>query len=268
MVGSMSVERVRGWLFTVGVTAASRVLLLRDRLQRVVDGLRRPLVSKRFLIESGGRRLDAVWVPGKAAKPVVLLCHGIGETVDHWRGVQAYLEEHGIGSLVFDYSGYGKSSGRVCAAFCEQDLVAAYAEIRRRVGDAAQVFVLGFSLGSGIAGNGAGTLTPRPAGLILCEAFTSFREAACASGVPRWMCGMAPAIWDSVEAVRASGLQTLVVHSDADDLFPLEMGKRIAAADGAVMLEVSGYLHNELYLRPENAYWRGVVDWIERIVSE
>ena len=262
MVGSMSVERVRGWLFMAAVTAASRGLQLRDRLQRVVDGLRRPRVSERFLLKSGGRRLDAVWVPGEAAKPAVLLCHGIGETVDHWRGVQAYLEEHGIGSLVFDYSGYGKSSGHVCAAFCDEDLVTAYAEVRRRVGDAAPVFMLGFSLGSGIAAHGAAALRPRPAGLVLCEAFTSFREAACASGVPRWMWGMVPAIWDSVEAVRVSGLRTLVVHSDADELFPVEMGRQIAEAGGAEMVEVPGYGHSALYLRPEDGYWGPVVRWM------
>ena len=75
---------------------------------------------------------------------------------------------------------------------------------------------------------------------------------------------MAPAIWDSVDAVRAAGLPTLVAHSEGDRLFPVVMGRRIAEAGGAELLVVRGYGHDELYRRPEDGYWGGIVRWIRR----
>ena len=63
---------------------------------------------------SAANMLDAVFVEPAAIPPraSVLLCHGIGETVEQWFGVQQLLAANGVASLVFDYSGYGKSTGR------------------------------------------------------------------------------------------------------------------------------------------------------------
>ena len=151
---------MRGWVFLVGVTGASWLFRLRDWVLRVEQRTRRPVRAERVWVASGERRLDAVWVAPAAGGPVVLVCHGIGETVGLWGGVQAYLEDRGVGSLAFDYSGYGRSGGWVSAAHCEGDLIAAFAEVQRRAGAEARVFVLGFSLGSGVAAQVAARLEP------------------------------------------------------------------------------------------------------------
>lgn len=128
--------------------------MLRDRVLGVTRQLRKHDARQAFFISSGNRKLACVYVPGIEGGAAVLLCHGIGETVENWSAVQALFHDHGIGSLVFNYSGYGKSSGKIRAEHCDEDLVAAYTELRRRVELQTQVFVLGFSLGSGIAAQG------------------------------------------------------------------------------------------------------------------
>jgi len=178
----------RSKFFTGSISLVSCVLLARDAVLRVTERLRKDASQEEFFFASGGRRLSGVWVAGEDAAPVVLLCHGIGETVAHWSAVQAILRERGVGSMVFNYSGYGASSGRISAENCDADLVSAYAELHRRVGQDRPVFVLGFSLGSGIAASGAGGLSPAPAGLFLCEAFTTFREAGASRGISRVDC--------------------------------------------------------------------------------
>jgi alpha-beta hydrolase superfamily lysophospholipase len=195
---------------------------------------------------------------------VILLCHGIGETVEHWSAVQALLHELGVGSMVFNYSGYGRSSGVVRAEHCDEDFVAAYAELRRRVGPETRVFVLGFSLGSGIAASGVRELTPRPAGLIVCEAYTSFREAVCELGFPRWVALGFPDVWNTVAAAPLAGVPVLVVHSDADRLFPVAMARRIADACGerGELLVVNGWGHAEPYKRPTDKYWGPIAAWV------
>ena len=84
------------------------------------------------------------------ARAAVLLCHGIGETVEQWFGVQQLLAAHGVASLVFDYSGYGKSRGRVDWDQFELDTMAAFATLQK-LAPRMPHSVLGFSLGSGVA---------------------------------------------------------------------------------------------------------------------
>jgi hypothetical protein len=248
------------WMLTV----VSSGLMLRDRLLGVTRRLRKYPAREEFFVASGKRRLASVYVPGSERGPAVLLCHGIGETVEHWSAVQALFREHGIGSLVFNYSGYGKSSGQVRAEHCDEDLIAAYAELRQRVGPEALVFILGFSLGSGIAAHGAAALRPPVRGLFLCEAFDSFRGAACAAGVPRWLARTVPDVWVTVAAIERVQMPVWVVHSDGDRLFPLDMPRRITEACGSwgELIVVEGLEHNEPYLTAAETYWQPVMERI------
>ena len=144
----------------------------------------------------------------------------------------------------------------------DADFIAAYAELRRRVGDELPVFVLGYSMGSGIAAQGVSALHPAPAGLFLCEAFDSFHEAACAAGMPRWLVRKVPAAWDTVATIPQLKMPVSVFHSTGDKLFPLSMPQRIvAASNGAVELVIAeGLAHNEPILKAVEAYWAPLID--------
>jgi hypothetical protein len=78
----------------------------------------------------------------------------------------------------------------------------------------------------------ATALRPTIAGLFLCEAFDSFRGAACATRVPRWLTRIVPDVWVTVRAVERLCVPVWVVHSDGDRLFSLEMPLRIKQACG------------------------------------
>lgn len=260
----MNMERWKSRCLSWMLTAVSGGLILRDRLLRVTQRLRRHDAREEFFVPSGKRKLACAYLPCVEGGPTVLVCHGIGETVEHWSAVQALFHDHGIGSFVFNYSGYGKSSGRLCAEHCNEDLVSAHAELRRRVGSDAPVFVLGFSLGSGIAAQGAGGLRPPVRGLFLCEAFDSFREAACAVGVPRWLTRIVPDIWVTATTMAQVQMPVWVVHSDSDELFPLNMSERITKACGSwgELIVVEGLAHNEPFLTAAETYWRPVMERI------
>jgi pimeloyl-ACP methyl ester carboxylesterase len=252
-----------GWgqrLVSASIAVVSRSLLARDAVRGLTRGLRKDPSREEFFFAGGSRMLAGIYVAGEVDGPVILLCHGIGETVEHWSAVQAWLHDQGVGSLVFNYSGYGKSSGRICVENCDEDLLSGYAELRRRVGTEARVFVLGFSMGSGIASTGVRRLSPPPEGLFLCEAFTSFREAARAAWTPAWVVGRFADTWNTVEAVRGLRVPVCVVHSDGDRLFPMDMARRIADACGGELVVVSGLAHNEPYRKPTAAYWGPVVE--------
>ena len=240
------------------------MLLRRDRLNGTKKRMLRlfPFAEQRLAIESGSRRLSAVYVAAGGDTPAVLICHGIGELVEYWSGVQGLLKEMGVSSLVFNYSGYGESSGRISAANCEEDAVSAYGELAIR--GHRSIVLLGFSLGSAVSSAVASRIGID--GLVLCEGFSTLREAGTTIGFPRWMTRVVPDSWQTVRRASELEIPVLVVHSDEDDLFPVAMARRVADACGTrgELIVINGLSHNAPIFTPTPAYWRPIADWIKR----
>ena len=263
-------RRIHALLFTVSVTVISRTFELRDRLLGrigVPKAAASNLNARRCSIVSGRENLDAVFVaPVGPAHAGLLICHGIGEIVDHWPGVQQLLATRGIASLVFDYAGYGKSTGAVDWNQCEEDAVAAFGFLKQSVGEV-PLSILGFSMGSGIAAS----ILPRVDAerLILCSAFTSFRDAACALGMPRWLCGIVPPIWSSEASLRGCETRVLIMHCEQDRVFPARMASELGSwcGDRAEVIIVPHQKHNEPFYRPKWSYWEHVVARLVREVQ-
>lgn len=259
---------MRAGVLSFLLTAVSRLLLRSDRLSgrmgQVLSAF--SLDQERLIILSGGRRLSAVYVSAGEDTPVVLICHGIGELVEYWGKVQGLLRGMGISSLVFNYSGFGTSSGTVSAAHCEEDAMAAYKELVER--GCQSIVLLGFSLGSGIGCAVASRVDLD--GLVLCEGFSSFREAGSAMGFPRWLTRIVPNVWDTIHRVGELEIPVLIVHSDTDDLLPFSMAERVVEACGkrGQLIVINGLLHNAPIFAPTETYWRPIAEWVRQRSSE
>jgi pimeloyl-ACP methyl ester carboxylesterase len=252
--------------FSISISCISGFLIVRDRVFRWTKCGRGPEGiherASRHALVSGAHLLDAVFAePTRVpARTGVLLCHGIGETVEQWFGVQQLLAAHGVASLVFDYSGYGKSTGRPDWDQFELDAIAAFDALKERT-PGLPLSVLGFSLGSGVA---AAAIHRIPAKrLILCEAFTSFRSAACAGGIPRPLAALVPPIWHAQLALAACKLPVLIVHGEKDQLFPVAMARELAGwcEPRAEVVLVPDTTHNQPFRKP-HIYWGPIIDWI------
>ena len=255
---------MRQLIFDIAIHFTGRALLARDlalgRVKLKWDIGPSDLGFSRQRIPSGDKVLDAVLaVPVEGqAQASVLICHGIGETVQHWFQVQKLLAAGGVASLVFDYSGYGRSSGFFNAKQSERDAAAAF-QFLERPGRPMTVSLLGFSLGSGIA---AAILPSVPAnGLVLCAAFTSMRDAAHSVGVPRFLRAGVPAIWHAEDVLRTNEVPVLIVHGERDRLFPVTMASELCAWCGSLtqVIIVPELAHNEPFYRPTMAYWGPIV---------
>jgi alpha/beta superfamily hydrolase len=180
--------------------------------------------------------------------------------VEHWLGAQRMLADCGVASLVFDYSGYGRSSGRIRDGQCERDAIAAFRYLQQAV-PSLPVSLLGFSLGSGIA---AAVLSRVPAHrLALCAAFTSFRAACFHAGFPRSLAFLAPPIWDTQDVLRKCSIPALIVHGENDRLFPAQMARDLHAACGAPReLVVAKLGHDDPYYHPQKDYWDSIASFL------
>jgi pimeloyl-ACP methyl ester carboxylesterase len=254
------VSQRRHRVLTIGVTSISRILILRDRiLGRIARDERLEFSDTKIShhkIQSGSNLLDAVFVqPGSGpARASLLLCHGIGETVKHWLVVQQLLATHGIASLVFDYSGFGRSSGSFSANQSEHDTVSAFLHLQALTPQL-PISVLGLSLGSAIAAAAIHRVSAHR--LFLCGAFTSLRKGAVSIALPKYLQFLVPAIWDSEETLRTCPIPVVVVHGEKDRLFPVQMATDLVASRGAPseVLIVPDLSHNEPFHRPHLSYW-------------
>jgi alpha-beta hydrolase superfamily lysophospholipase len=257
-------ENVSRFAFTAVVTVVSRTLIFRDKLLRRLKPAKIDdcalQSSSIHRIASGKNILDAVFVApsGNSARAALLICHGIGETVDHWPRAQNLLASQGVASLVFDYAGYGKSTGRVDWKQCEDDAVAAFAFLKALLPDL-PLSVLGFSMGTGIAGAVMNRIAPQH--LILCSSFTSFQAAAHILGVPRILSSLVPPIWNTLDSIPHFSAPVLILHCEQDRVFPVQMATELASLSGAraKLIVVKNHKHNEPFYRPQLEYWDHVV---------
>lgn len=254
------------FVFTTALTITSRIVQVRDHLVGRIP-LKQPecpeVRTTRHSIPSGKNLLDAIHVEPAAdrANSALLICHGIGETAPQWFGVQRLLAQSGISSLVFDYSGYGRSTGRIDWLQCEQDAVSAF-EFLQRLTPAIPISLLGFSLGTGIASTILDRINPDR--LILCAGYSSFRKAARAVWIPPLLSPLVPPIWSAEEALRDCSLPILIAQGDRDRLFRKHMAHDlVACARGrADLLVLPARSHNYPVYHPQPSYWFPIADWI------
>lgn len=220
--------------------------------------------SQRLAFASGGRQLQASFVPvPEPAAPALAIFHGDEEDLSRWAAVQAHLHAAGIASFVFDYSGYGDSSGKPSVAHLREDARAAWQRFVADTPRTVRRLALGFSLGSGPLLEVAPSLQPAPAALVLVGGFASARDTAVALGyVPAWAAWALPDLWHNERAIGLVGLPVLIAHSRGDELIPFGDALRLCRAGGGPrrLLPLEGLTH-DAPMQPEAsaALWSAVL---------
>ncbi len=220
----------------------------------------------RVVIPRGSYHLDGVVTKISDRAPLVVIFHGSAESVSYWADVQALLYKAGISSYVFDYSGFGNSGGERKATVIAEDVRQAWRDAAIQFPYAQRRIALAYSLGSGFLVSEFPSLAPEPQGLALVASYSSAREAAVAFGtIPRWAAPILPDLWNTVENIGAVHVPLLVVHSDADQIFPLAMPRRVynAGNDPKAFVRVHGYKHEDGHIRPDGSFWAGVMTFAQ-----
>lgn len=226
------------------------------------------VVSRQFTFASGDRALHASWVaaPDPAA-PVLGVFHGDEECLADWAPVQALLHAAGISSFVFDYSGYGTSTGKPSVRHLHDDALAAYQQFCAVAPQATRRYVMGYSLGSGVLLDVLDGLQPQPAGVIIGAGFCSARAAAVATGlVPRWLAWALPNPWDNIARMRRLKLPVMLIHSRRDETIPFRQGEHLARATGGPsrLVVFDDLPHNAAIEAPfMKTFWAPVIAWLQ-----
>jgi fermentation-respiration switch protein FrsA (DUF1100 family) len=166
--------------------------------------------------------------PARDGKPTVLFFHGNGMVWPEGAWLMEPLAAQGYGVLLAEYRGYNDNPGRPSEQGLYRDARAALAWLERKGVPAAEVVLVGLSVGSGPAVQLA--TEARPRALVLVSPVASLPAAAAAT-YP-WL----PARWlvrdkyDNLAKLAGVEAPILVLHGEADELIPLAHAEALARA--------------------------------------
>jgi len=230
------------------LAAFQRQLVFPRQMMRSPDQPRSlPEEGEQWWLETPEGTVEAWYLDGDGRSeehpgPAVIFGHGNGEVIDHWPGLMRWYADRGIGVLLVEYRGYGRSAGNPSSDKITDDFVAFRERLTDRPEvDADRLIYHGRSLGGGAVCN----LARRhpPAALILQSTFTSLADLA-------WHHYMAPSFllqdeFDNLGYVSESDVPNLITHGRSDEIIPVDQARRLheAAAD-STFVELDGG-HND-----------------------
>lgn len=191
----------------------------------------------------GGHRVEAWFLPAHLAgpAPLVMNTHGNGELIDQWARRVTPLRDAGVGVLLVEYPGYGRSEGAPSEKSITTTMLAAYdwAAKDARV-DPRRIVAHGRSMGGGAAGQLA--RHRRLAALILESTFASLADMVRAHGLPDFLVTNR---FDTYSVLREFRGPVLIIHGASDDVIPFTHARRLAsAAPQARLVELQCH-HND-----------------------
>lgn len=216
-----------------------------------------------WLDTEDGERLHAWWVPHPQARAVLHFSHGNAGNISHRLDSLRLFHELGLSVLMYDYRGYGLSSGRPSEAGLILDAEAAWRWLLEEAAIAPEQIVLfGRSLGGAVA---AELASRQSAGALILEStFTSVPDIA--AEIYWWLPVrlLARLQFDARSAVARSRQPTLIVHSRDDEIVSFSHGQALfdAAPEPRAFLELRGS-HNTGFLVSGQVYRAGLAEFLD-----
>ena len=205
------------------------------------------------------------FVSGRPDRTLLIFC-GNGGNLTHRAPLLARMQrELGASLFIFDYQGYGRSSGAPSEAATYADARAALAYLRGRPDvDPRGIAYYGESLGSAVAVDLA--VDEPPLALVLNAPFTSIRDMAQVHyPLLRPLLPLVRTRYDSAARIGEVRVPVLVIHGADDRVVPPEQGRRLydAANEPKRLVIIPGAGHNDLAEVGGEAYWTAVRGMLE-----
>lgn len=219
------------------------------------------------LVTADGVALHGWLIPaGEPPRGTVLFFHGNAGNISHRLDSLRMFNRLGYRTLIFDYRGYGNSSGEPTEQGTYLDATAAWDYLTQtRNIPASSIVLFGESLGGAVAAWLARRHTP--AALVISSGFTSVPDLA-ADIYPympvRWL---ARFHYDTRAHVAATHVPVFIAHSPEDEIIPFRHGRALfsAAQQPKRFLELQGG-HNEGFIFVRESWIQALGDFLQAYV--
>jgi len=215
---------------------------------------------------SDGVQLNGWLVPGQPGAPVVLFCMGNAGNISHRLETLQLLHDLGVAVFIFNYRGYGLSSGNASETGTYSDISGAMELLHRRGWPANRTIVFGRSLGAAVGLEGA--LRYAPAGLIMEAAFTSIDAMGQYHypGLNLLLGWLIAAKYDNREKITGLASPLLLIHGKGDIVCPPHMAEElfVRAPRNKQLLWIPGADHNNGFIVGAEIYRNALRQVIEQ----
>lgn len=198
---------------------------------------------------SDGQTLNGWFTPAKGAEVTVLYCHGnAGNICDRLHKVQ-FFHELGMNFFIYDYRGYGLSSGTPSEKGLYKDAQAAYDYLLSRPDvDKDKIVIYGKSLGGPVAADLC--LNRKASALILEGSFASLAKRAQQLYPFLPMKLLVTQKYDTVAKVKNLRIPKLIAHGRQDEVISFNHGEILfeAAAEPKKFLPFKGGHNDDIYI--------------------
>ena len=215
-----------------------------------------------------GVDISAWYIPAEDARAFVLFCHGNAGNISHRLDSIKIFHSLGLGVLIIDYRGYGKSKGSpdeegtYCDAEAAWDYLVNVLHVKPE-----NIVLFGRSLGSAVAAEVA--LRKQAGALIMESGFASVPDLGKKFFPHLPFRLISRYHYESINKVGRIKLPKLFIHSTEDDIVPYEQGVRLfeTACEPKELLKIVGG-HNEGFLISGKIYVDGLHAFISRYLPD
>lgn len=220
------------------------------------------------LLTSDGERLAAWYIPAPPTTPnpwTLLNCHGNGGDIGDRVPPLRTLHDLGLNVLIFDYRGYGNSTGAPTEQGTYEDARTAWRYLVEMRGTSpARTIAYGHSLGGAIAAWLAEQV--HPAGLVLDATFTSAIDIGASMFPHLPIRYLSRFRYDTLERIQRINCPLLIAHGTRDETIPIDHSRRLfaQARDPKCYVESDGD-HNDGGLDPASGYRDTFLPWLREL---
>jgi len=213
-----------------------------------------------------GVELTGWFIPAERSRATLLLSHGNAGNISHRLDKIKILNDLNLDILIYDYRGYGMSTGEPSEDGLYMDVKAMYDYLvdDRKISPE-KIIAYGESLGGTVAVNLA--VKNEVGGIIIESSFTSVYDMSkkILLYVPRFVLKTE---YDSLNKIKNIRAPKLIMHSPSDGVIPYSHGRKLFdnAGDPKVFLELQGG-HNDGFLVSGEIYSKGIDEFINTEVQ-
>jgi len=209
-------------------------------------------------------RINAWYVPAPDERAALLFCHGNAGNISHRLDSLRIFNSLGLSVLLFDYRGYGNSTGAPSEKGTYADADAAWEYLVKTAGKSPEkIIVFGESIGCAVAAELS--LRRQVGGLIMLAGFTSLPDLG--QQLYPWLPVrlLSRYRYATLQKIASISCPKLIIHSRDDEIVPFRHGRALfeQACDPKEFLEIKGG-HNEGFLVSGELYTGGLKKFFDK----
>lgn len=243
------------------------------RLETITGGKARQI---KIPVQDKGNKsevlLHALYLQVPGSDKLILITHGNAGNLGHRMGLTALLAKTGNSVLVFDYQGYGESSGEARLDALIDNTQAVYGYTQSVLGyPCNRIIMYGESIGCGIASDTAtrlGALSQSPAAIILQSPFLSL--SSCAKDKIFFLrlvpdCFFPPPLLNNLAYVKSAHPPLMVIHGDRDEILSVQYGRTLfnEAIKPKALYISEGQGHNDVGISDARLFVEAVTGFLK-----